>query len=202
MPPLHNTHPRRPHRERAQPAPRQKYGLLEKRRDYRLRAADHRAKAAALRRLRAKAAARNGDEFAFGMVRGPAREKPGRTGRDRGVMALMRTQDVGYLRAVEGRVRAEEQRLRREVAGAEGACGARVVFGDDAGEGVRVERSAGEGPGRRLEVRRRALAALRERGGDVRRALRGAEEQAARVRGGTGGVNGRGVRFRARERRR
>lgn len=62
--------PRREHKERSQPAARaRKWSLLEKKKDYTLRARDYNAKQARLAVLRDKAASRNPDEFYFGMVR-------------------------------------------------------------------------------------------------------------------------------------
>ncbi|CAN8074584.1 unnamed protein product [Agarophyton chilense] len=64
-----NILPRREHRERAQPALRvQKHGLLEKKKDYKLRAKDHNRKRLRVKLLREKAAFRNPDEFYFGMI--------------------------------------------------------------------------------------------------------------------------------------
>ncbi|EOD37840.1 hypothetical protein EMIHUDRAFT_225122 [Emiliania huxleyi CCMP1516] len=62
----------RPYRERSQPAARAKLGLLEKHKDYVLRARDfHKKQACAdtIHRMRDKAAAKNPDEFYFGMNR-------------------------------------------------------------------------------------------------------------------------------------
>ena len=58
---------RRAHRERAQTYDRQKYGLLEKKKDYKLRAKDYHRKQDALRDLREKVSMRNPDEFYFKM---------------------------------------------------------------------------------------------------------------------------------------
>ena len=58
---------RRAHRERAQTYDRQKFGLLEKKKDYKLRAKDYHRKQDAIRVLREKAAMRNPDEFYFKM---------------------------------------------------------------------------------------------------------------------------------------
>ncbi|KXS19587.1 putative U3 small nucleolar RNA-associated protein [Gonapodya prolifera JEL478] len=58
----------RDHKERSQPAARAKYGLLEKHKDYVLRARDFHSKEKRLEALRRKAAMRNPDEFYFGMI--------------------------------------------------------------------------------------------------------------------------------------
>lgn len=59
----------REHRERAQPAARARLGLLEKHKDYVLRARDHHRKRDTLKALRIRAANRNPDEFHFGMIK-------------------------------------------------------------------------------------------------------------------------------------
>ena len=72
---LRNAVQRRPYRERAQPKARERLGLLEKHKDYVLRAKDYNTKQARIKSLREKAAARNPEEFYFGMVK--ARTKNG-----------------------------------------------------------------------------------------------------------------------------
>lgn len=65
---LRNVIPQRTHRERSQPAHRQKkYGLLEKHSDYKQRAVDYHKKSDIIKRLQLKASLRNPDEFYFGM---------------------------------------------------------------------------------------------------------------------------------------
>ena len=94
---------RRNHKERAQPLYRQRFGLLEKHKDYVHRARDYKSKQDRIRKLREKAAFRNKDEFYWGMVKG--KTKNGIATADRGNEALsmdlvkvLKTQDVGYVR--------------------------------------------------------------------------------------------------------
>jgi U3 small nucleolar RNA-associated protein 11 len=64
---LRNSLHRRNHKERAQPAHRAKFGLLEKHKDYVMRARDYHSNQDRLTRLKQKAADRNKDEFYFRM---------------------------------------------------------------------------------------------------------------------------------------
>jgi U3 small nucleolar RNA-associated protein 11 len=133
---MRNAAPRRPHRERAQPSSRSKWGLLEKHKDYSLRAADYNLKKKKLSRLKEKARERNPDEFAFGMLRerrdGKTGLKKGEVGKKLSVEAvkLLKGQDAGYLGLVGGRVRREREKVEREVLGGEGweEGGKRIVF--------------------------------------------------------------------------
>ena len=65
---LRNSLHRRNHKERSQLAHRAKFGILEKHKDYVLRAKDYHSKQERIKILRRKAADRNKDEFYFGMV--------------------------------------------------------------------------------------------------------------------------------------
>ncbi|KEZ42328.1 Uncharacterized protein SAPIO_CDS5492 [Scedosporium apiospermum] len=127
---MRNAIQRRPHRERAQPHERRHLGLLEKHKDYSLRAQDYNKKKAHIKNLRQKAADRNEDEFYFGMHsrKGPGSalvRGKGFTGKvegDRGnkaldvdVVRLLKTQDVAYVRTVANVVRKEVEELRRRV---------------------------------------------------------------------------------------
>jgi len=148
---MRNAVHRRSHRERAQPAERQRLGLLEKHKDYSLRAKDYNKKKATLKSLRQKAADRNEDEFYFGMLsrRGPgstlSRTRKSFTGAvdgDRGNRAMdmetvrmLKTQDVGYLRTVRNVVAKEVRELEE-----------RVVLAGGAEEEEEEEDSEDEGP--------------------------------------------------------
>ncbi|GLI62103.1 hypothetical protein VaNZ11_004685 [Volvox africanus] len=100
---LANAIKRKSHKERSQPAARQKYGLLEKHKDYVERARNFHKKDKVLKALKRKAEERNPDEFYFAMEK--ARTKEGvHDGRHKQAnkysheeLLLMRTQDVKYL---------------------------------------------------------------------------------------------------------
>lgn len=64
---LRNSLHRRNHKERSQLLNRERLGILEKHKDYVLRARDYHSKQDRITRLRQKAADRNKDEFYFGM---------------------------------------------------------------------------------------------------------------------------------------
>ncbi|CAG5138594.1 uncharacterized protein ALTATR162_LOCUS398 [Alternaria atra] len=124
---MRNAVQRRNHKERAQPVEREKWGLLEKRKDYKLRAADHKQKKAKLKILSEKARDRNPDEFSFKMMSSQV-DKSGKRVADRGnkalsmeVVKLLKTQDAGYIRTMLQQTRKEreevEQRLIMEEQG-------------------------------------------------------------------------------------
>lgn len=62
-----NVEPRRIHKERAQPKTRQKFGLLEKKKDWLQRAKDYHRKQDRIAALKRKTEFRNPDEFYFKM---------------------------------------------------------------------------------------------------------------------------------------
>ncbi|KAL1882308.1 hypothetical protein Daus18300_000794 [Diaporthe australafricana] len=133
---MRNSIQRRSHRERGQLRGREKLGLLEKHKDYSLRAKDHKKKQTVLKSLKQKAAERNEDEFYFGMVsRGKfssgklaaGKKWDGKVVGDRGnksldmdTVRLLKTQDIGYLRTMRNVVAKEVSGLeqRAVIAGA------------------------------------------------------------------------------------
>lgn len=99
---LRNALPRRTHKERAQPEARKKFGLLEKHKDYVVRAKAYHKKEQALQKLKEKAAFRNPDEFYFKMVKtrtvgGVHRPESEANKYTPEELLLMKTQDMGYI---------------------------------------------------------------------------------------------------------
>ncbi|CAH7675478.1 Utp11 protein-domain-containing protein [Phakopsora pachyrhizi] len=105
---------KRQHRERSQPANRQRMGLLEKHKDYSLRARDYHSKQDRIKRLRQKASMKNPDEFYFEMINGRTDPSTGIHLKSRGNRALendlvkiLKTQDFNYVktcRAIEEKI--------------------------------------------------------------------------------------------------
>lgn len=100
---LRNYVQRRNHKERSQPEHRKRLGLLEKHKDYVERARAHHIKRDKLKRLREKAANKNEDEFYTGMIGtktegGVHVSSRGNKALPNDVVALLKTQDAGYLR--------------------------------------------------------------------------------------------------------
>lgn len=133
---LRNAVQRRQHRERGQLEGREKWGILEKHKDYSLRAKDYNTKKAKLKRLEEKARNRNPDEFAFGMMsersraqgKHGARDSAAARGLSHDAIKLLKTQDAGYLRVVGERVRREKEKIERDIRLQEGM---QEIFGED-----------------------------------------------------------------------
>jgi len=112
---------KRTHKERSQPGARQKFGLLEKKKDYLLRARDFHKKERAIRTLRRKAEERNPDEFYYAMEK--ARTKDGvhvapsaeANAYSQEELRLMKTQDVGYLTMKSQTERRKVERARESL---------------------------------------------------------------------------------------
>ncbi|ORZ35479.1 small-subunit processome [Catenaria anguillulae PL171] len=99
---LRKVAPRRTHKERAQPAARRKLGLLEKHKDYVLRARDFHSKEDRVKRMREKARLRNPDEFYFAMEKATTKKGvhvvEGRQEKySADFLKLLKTQDKGYI---------------------------------------------------------------------------------------------------------
>ncbi|KAG5556080.1 hypothetical protein RHGRI_006639 [Rhododendron griersonianum] len=99
---LRNAVYRPAHQERAQPRSRRKFGLLEKHKDYVVRAKAYHKKQDALQKLKEKAAFRNPDEFYFKMINTKTVNgvhKPGSQANKytEEELMIMKTQDIGYV---------------------------------------------------------------------------------------------------------
>lgn len=125
------------HKERAQPFNRQRYGLLEKKKDYVLRATDYKQKQQRLKTLRNKASQKNEDEFYFGMIgqktkNGIATKSRGNEALGQDLTKLLKTQDAAYIKTIAAieRSKLENLRVERHLPSPEGA--------NAAGEGARM----------------------------------------------------------------
>lgn len=103
------------HRERAQPANRARFGLLEKKKDYVLRARDFQSKKKRLQAMKVKAAYKNPDEFYFGMVKSRVDKATGKVRQEAeheklagDVVKLMKSQDLKH---IEEMIRVNEAKL-------------------------------------------------------------------------------------------
>lgn len=116
---LRNTVKRRIHKERSQPAARKKLGLLEKHKDYKLRAVDHHSKEDRIRTLKEKASLRNPDEFYFGMNKQQTKDgvHVGTIGKKRPFEEYkqMKDQDVNYIRSKEVHETKKIKRMQSEL---------------------------------------------------------------------------------------
>eukprot|EP00842_Homolaphlyctis_polyrhiza_P005662 jgi/Hompol1/6097/HPOL_000357-RA len=111
--------PRRTHRERSQPLARAKLGLLEKHKDYVLRAKDFHKKERAIKALKEKAAFRNPDEFYFGMINAQTNKGVHIAKRnetfDHDFLTLLKTQDQNYINYQRSVNRKKIERLKDSV---------------------------------------------------------------------------------------
>lgn len=134
---VHNVQ-KKQHKERSQTLDRSKYGLLEKKKDYRLRAADYHKKQAALKALKHKAKAYNPDEYYHSMTRKKTDDR-GILVTDRGneslsvaQVKLLKSQDSNYVRTLRLN---EVQKIERQKQGLDfKADGTHTVFVDSVQE--------------------------------------------------------------------
>nr|XP_020656245.1 probable U3 small nucleolar RNA-associated protein 11 [Pogona vitticeps] len=135
----------RAHRERAQPGSRKRLGLLEKKKDYKLRANDYHKKQKALQALRRKAQEKNPDEFYFRMTRVQLQDgvhviKQPEEETTLEQQKLMRTQDLKYIEMKRVAEAKKIERLKSELhlLEAEGKQANKHTFFFDTKEEVRT----------------------------------------------------------------
>ncbi|KAJ1921056.1 hypothetical protein H4219_000914 [Mycoemilia scoparia] len=111
--------PRREHKERSQLRSRQRFGLLEKKKDYVLRARDYHSKQKRLGALRQRARERNPDEFYFSMENQKTKDGVHITERNEKFseefLKLLKTQDIGYIRHQRDVNKKKLERLRADL---------------------------------------------------------------------------------------
>ncbi|BDA41546.1 probable U3 small nucleolar RNA-associated protein 11 [Coccomyxa sp. Obi] len=118
---LRNAVKRKTHKERPQPQSRSKFGLLERKKDYKARADDFHRKEKALQNLRRKAEERNPDEFYFAMehartkggVHLKSATKPNKYSQEE--LRLMKGQDIGYLQVKRQSETKKAERMRESL---------------------------------------------------------------------------------------
>lgn len=130
------------HRERAQPQSRKRKGLLQKKKDYKLRAQDYHNKQERLKILREKARSRNEDEYYHSMTKKKTDENgilitERETSQllDVDEVKLLKTQDVNYVKTKRLNEMKLVERIMNGLSGAVGvsfaAKGQHTVFVDD-----------------------------------------------------------------------
>jgi U3 small nucleolar RNA-associated protein 11 len=120
---LRNAVKRITHKERAQPQARSHFGLLEKKKDYQVRAKDFHKKEDRLNKMRTTAALKNPDEFYFGMQNAKVedghhrktqeakqREFDDKVGLD--TIRIMKDQDLSYIRMQKQKDAKKIERMR------------------------------------------------------------------------------------------
>ncbi|KAL5494964.1 hypothetical protein ACEPAI_426 [Sanghuangporus weigelae] len=133
---LRNSLHRRSHKERSQPSHRSRLGLLEKHKDYVLRARDYHSKQDRIKRLQQKAGDRNKDEFYFSM--NSQRTQGGVHIQDRGNEALpvdfvkiLKTQDENYIRTMRAAGLKKIEKLKAQLTELADLIAPHVVSGKD-----------------------------------------------------------------------
>ena len=105
---------RRTHRERSQPAHRKKFGLLEKHKDYIVRAKDFNKKKTIIKKLKNIADEKNPDEYYHGMIKSKLINGKHTSASDNTLsldaLKLLKTQDANYLSI---KLQAEKQKVEK-----------------------------------------------------------------------------------------
>jgi U3 small nucleolar RNA-associated protein 11 len=117
---LRNAVKRIAHKERSQPKSRQHLGLLEKKKDYKVRATDFHRKEDRIKAMREKASMKNPDEFYFGMNNSKVQDGKHRaeeTSRnlDPEMVKLMKDQDLSYVRMQRQRDTKKAERMKESL---------------------------------------------------------------------------------------
>lgn len=115
---LRNAVHRRAHKERSQPKERKRFGLLEKHKDYIVRADAFHKKQNYIQKLSEKAAFRNPDEFYFKMINTKTVDGVHKNAGDPNKysaeqLLLMKSQDIGYILQ---KVQSEKKKIERQTA--------------------------------------------------------------------------------------
>eukprot|EP01138_Halocafeteria_seosinensis_P014972 gb/GECG01015284.1/.p1 GENE.gb/GECG01015284.1/~~gb/GECG01015284.1/.p1 ORF type:complete len:250 (+),score=51.81 gb/GECG01015284.1/:1-750(+) len=112
-----NVEPRRAHKERAQPRTREKFGLLEKKKDWLQRAKDYHKKQDRIAALKRKAEFRNPDEFYFKMNNTRTEGGVHQVDREhappsKDMLKVLKTQDIKYVQAKAATDKKHAEKLR------------------------------------------------------------------------------------------
>lgn len=133
------------HLERHQPELRQKYGLLEKKKDYKVRARHHQERERVLKLLKKRAQNRNPDEFYFHMTKSKVEDGRHTEIRDEDEhtedqIKLMQTRDLKYISMRATMERKKVDRLQSELHFLDEAnqtTNSHIFFNNDDGQCVR-----------------------------------------------------------------
>ena len=139
----------RTYKERSQPSDRRHLGILEKKKDYRLRAKDYHKKEDALKKLREKAAFKNPDEYYFNMahtrVEGGVHRKREAEQPTADDLRAFKREDQGYLMVKQTAEAKKIERLRATLHMLDVPMQNRhTVFADDEASALAIE-AAGRG---------------------------------------------------------
>ncbi|KAI5121153.1 hypothetical protein M0805_007151 [Coniferiporia weirii] len=141
---LRNSLHRRNHKERSQLSHRSKFGLLEKHKDYVLRARDYHSKQDRIQRLRQKAADRNKDEFYFGMNRqrtqgGVHIQDRGNSSLDVDIAKVLKTQDENYIRTMRAVGLKKIEKLKAQLTALADLIAPHLAYDDEQEHGLDEE---------------------------------------------------------------